>query len=430
MSAMPARVETDPTKYKTPIQLLALFLLVVEGFLGFWIFRATSPVERVVAGTFMFLLLGAFLYFVYKVATMGQSSTTLTPLGVDKDVQVVPKATTESAIQNPAPQDLSGPDGLYTINKPPHDWAIHTMTYAEYMADSLQIHDPDALDSLIGHTRSPKVRDILVFQGPQDFRFIPTPGKTVIDGRKLPTALEVLCPIRLAIVPMERAQPPLFVERSFEHNFALQTASILQQATALRSTRFDSSPHSGKSVAWAQFSQHVEGVTTGGDPSPTFDLNIALVGYEGDVRDHVILMSYVSSADAPNTQLAEEGGTLWTLATSFKSLGASDSQAKKVEYKKNADNAFRQFVAQSGEEMFEREFRFFLARATDWELDDRDTRVRLVRQMKAFEELARVVKYQDDDLAPMWDAVELAEKGSLADLVNEVRKSLAEFKSD
>ncbi|MCP4545565.1 MAG: NUDIX domain-containing protein [bacterium] len=58
----------DPSKIGGPYQLLAAFLIVVESFLGYWIFKSDNSTERIVSGIFMVLIFGMFLFVVLKIS--------------------------------------------------------------------------------------------------------------------------------------------------------------------------------------------------------------------------------------------------------------------------------------------------------------------------------------------------------------------------
>jgi hypothetical protein len=63
------KTKIDLSKITGPYPLLGLFLLVVEGLLGFWLFRANSMIERIVVGSFITLIFGGFLFVLVRIST-------------------------------------------------------------------------------------------------------------------------------------------------------------------------------------------------------------------------------------------------------------------------------------------------------------------------------------------------------------------------
>jgi hypothetical protein len=57
----------NPSKISGPYSLLTVFLLVVESFLGYWIFKADNSTERMLSGLFMVFIFATFLIVVLKV---------------------------------------------------------------------------------------------------------------------------------------------------------------------------------------------------------------------------------------------------------------------------------------------------------------------------------------------------------------------------
>src|SRR2546428_746001 len=101
--------------------LLGLFLLIVEGLLGYWLHKAQDEGERIVAGVLMTLLLCGVLYVVVVVARLELGSKQRMPSGPSKDVKGIQEAS-KKEIDSPPPESISSPDGSYIIDKPPEDW--------------------------------------------------------------------------------------------------------------------------------------------------------------------------------------------------------------------------------------------------------------------------------------------------------------------
>jgi hypothetical protein len=74
------RTKVDVTKITGPYALLGLFLLITEGLLGFWFFRAGDKMERMVVGGFMTLIFVLFLYVVMRIATKVEQAGSAQPV--------------------------------------------------------------------------------------------------------------------------------------------------------------------------------------------------------------------------------------------------------------------------------------------------------------------------------------------------------------
>ena len=57
----------DVSKVKGPYPLLAMFLLVINGLLGYWFFRAEGAVERVLAGLMLLAFLAVFVFAIIAI---------------------------------------------------------------------------------------------------------------------------------------------------------------------------------------------------------------------------------------------------------------------------------------------------------------------------------------------------------------------------
>jgi hypothetical protein len=155
-----------------PFQPLALFLLVVEELLGYWLHKADSGFERGFAGVLMTLVLLGVLYVVAK------------PKPVETAMSIKPpdkKEATEAEVSAPAPELMSGPDRSYLINRPPEDWTIQEMTMSDWIGAGLGLKDPAIKEKLF--PSAGQKRDILI---------VDRGHQTTINGQQVPTALEVL----------------------------------------------------------------------------------------------------------------------------------------------------------------------------------------------------------------------------------------------
>ena len=61
------KIKIDPSKITNQYSLLAVFLVVSEGLLGFWMYQAENATERLFVGLFILLILLAFLRYMPKI---------------------------------------------------------------------------------------------------------------------------------------------------------------------------------------------------------------------------------------------------------------------------------------------------------------------------------------------------------------------------
>lgn len=408
------KTKIDLSKITGPYPLLGTFLLVVEGLLGFWFFRAESAIERVVAGSLMTLLLGGFLLVVMRVVMRPKGeevSGPIVPQGLGGKVTPAVEEATEEEIGSPQPQTIGAPDGSYIINKPPEDWIVRELTWADWISEGLRITDPSIKEKL--REISPQVREILTFQPSGEMSVIPIPGKTTIDGRKFPTALEVLIPSRLAILPMDRAQPPLFVERSLTHNFLTVVGELLRIGVWTIHNRVSSGtiPNSQRPYLVAELRQEIEDAIVNGKEGKSVNSNTTVIGIEGELRDYLLIMNYPSLPAVDDPKLERNLQTIRSLVSSFRPLKIISPDEKRMEIKHMADQKFDEHMMKNGEEIFGTEFNLLLLRLRGWDMNDPEKRLRVMKLLKPFEIFAKEINLQDEKIDALWNSLRRAEEG-------------------
>jgi len=286
------KIKVDPTKIKGPYSLLALFLLVVEGLLGYWISLAQSSLERSIAGVLIAIVLLGFLYAFVR--WRKSPIKALRPMqGLSDNVTPAKKEATKIEVEKPQPDMMAGPNRTYLITKPPENWTIHELTYGEWLSENLNISDPVAQQKIIG--QGSNERNILVFNAPITTKIVPIPGQTLIEGRKFLTALGFEVPIRVAVLPLEKAQPPLFIERTLEHNFqAILSQITAQGVVTLRQIHSNVLQGSGRRSITAEFRQDMSNVMVNDIKQDNISSNITVIGIEGEPCDHLLYIYYPS----------------------------------------------------------------------------------------------------------------------------------------
>jgi hypothetical protein len=404
------KTKVNPSEIKGFWSLLALLLIVGETIGLLWLYRAESPVERIAAGILMTLIVLAFL----AVALLGKTGqiptrgTSSEALGVISPAQQV---ATQEQINNPEPQVLSAPDGSYQIDKPPDGWTVRELTMIEFVKQNLSISD-QSTSAVLDRFVPPYLRDrrVLEIRSGRQRSIIPTPGKTKVDGRYVPTALEITFYDRLAVLPLDRAQPPFFISRPFEHNF-FSNMGQLAQAGAM--TLYHVEAGTTQRRLWrADFNQRIANANIDGSDGQDLTCAMSVIGVEGQLQDYLVFVYYASKPDAHDPELHQEKRTLESLVNSFKPREIVGVDERQQEIDKMAEQAHEHFITQYGTQMFLNEFSIALSRLADEDLDDYRIRYRAMELLRPFEDLAKQVGLEEDEeLNELWNSLRKAEEG-------------------
>ena len=147
---------------------------------------------------------------------------------------------------------ISDPDGSYIIKKPVGNWSISSQTFKELVSENLQLKEPFMMEQL---TKNLPDINCLKMAAERKISIIPIPGITKVDGRKIPTSLEMWAAISLTIMPIERFQPPFYSERPLLHNFFQFVTRDFLNASTLRDLKMVTIPNTQRSSIIAEFSQ-------------------------------------------------------------------------------------------------------------------------------------------------------------------------------
>ncbi len=420
----------DASKQYTFWTILAIFIGSVEVLLALWLAQADGAGERIVAGCLMVILLGGFLgiaYYAFLHQTTQATAATALPGALR--LKTVP-ATTEEII-NPGEKRLVGPDKTYTILKPPPDWVQRETPYSDLSLDNQSITDPAIRQQLTAMARqlNPFATNLcLSFTSKRKTSVIPVPGQTLIDGRKLPSALEFTIPTQLCVMPMERYQPPLFFERSFSHNVISMLAQLLAPGVVgLKEFDKISTDHGRQHVVVAQLRQEVHNAIVNGVPGSRVTTNIDVIGRQGEVHDHLLIMTYPSLHKGESAETRNDLHTLRNLANSFKPHELVDPEAYRKEIRAKADQEFSERMTKLGQDSFQAEFGVLVLRMKSWQLDDLQQLTRAVQLLKPFATFAKLAEASNEELDSLWDAVEQAGKGDFGPLKAQLLKAQSEL---
>jgi hypothetical protein len=429
MIRMPGRLKRiDPSSIRGPYPLFALFVLGSEGWLGYWLYRSDGGAERALVGLVMLLILGGLVYVAIR---LNQSEARLVSTsGVVPSIPP-PSATpaTPEDLPSPPPQTIAGPDRSYLINAPPEGWGVRELTRAEWLREALGVQGSETLQTIIESADKSflmQSRDILVLEREKRTILTPIPGRTTIDGRKVPTALGITIQTQLAIIPMERAQPPMFIERSFEHNFFASFGQILGTGTmTLKAIQ-------AGSALQAQMEQKIERVIVDSKTDQDVVNTVELIGIPGNLNDHLLVIKHVTVAG--DSEVAQDLETLKGLVASFRPVVIINPEKKREELAAMINERFKILMADKGQDIFLTEFTVLLLRLQGTNLEDPEQRLHAMKSLKAFELFTQEIDLHDEEMNKFWLALHQAEAGgdstefknSLVEMIETVKTSRQE----
>ncbi len=407
--AMFKRLNLDPKNVTTIFGLLTVFLLALEGILGFWLFVADDSTERIVAGILMTVVLLVFLFTIFKLYELGHNR--LTPAGFPEGLTPAKKEVLPEDINSQLVEKVAGVEGTFRIDRPAESWIVKQVSMNELIRENLDVKDGKMVDEMFGSVDNVN-RNISLFRSKKLISVIPIPGKSKIQGRNVPTALESKVTTQLAIIPLERSKPPLFLEFSLMHNvleFAYEIAK--SSAVKLEDVTKGNIEKSNKEFVQVEMIQYLENVFVDGVVVDKIQVNINVIGIKGDLTDHLLLMRYPTYDSKDGKKMDEDLEILKSLVNSFEPQKIIDAEAKLAASRKKNDLRYEEFLISQGEEIFLIEFRLVMARLMSADLDDPDQRIKAVRSLKPFKSFAKEVKFEHELLDHLWGTLDDAEKG-------------------
>jgi uncharacterized membrane protein YagU involved in acid resistance len=424
----------DFSKITGPYPVLAIFLVVVEGFLGIWLSRAESMLERTIAGVLMVGLLAGFLAALLKMRQQetGQpkSKEIQLPDRPNETINPAGAEVTSQEIANPQPQFLVGPDRLYVINKPPESWDVRELTTRELVSAEWEITHPDFLDETAPSLPTENERENVLFRARRKLHVIPVPGRTLINGGKVLTALELTAHVQLVIQPVDRMSPPFMSERSFEDNFLNVVGHLLASLPiSVRSLHLGTMPNSTRKRYTLEYRQDLKDAIADGREGQDVSLITILVGIEGDIRDHLLRIQYPSSPLMSDAGLEQDVQRLRSLVDSFRPLELLSAAPKQAKLKQLAEQQYHQLITNEGKgkDIFLYELRILILRMQEWNFEDPDTRLRAIKLLKPFETFARHIQYENEEFEKFWRALHKAEQGGDASEFKSYLRTLVEL---
>jgi len=411
--AKPERKTFDPSKITGPFPLLAAMLIVVETAFGVWLVLSQNSIERIVLGLIMATILVCVLIVTLRITRIMHTTVApQVPQASGNDVTPAKEASTESELKSLPSDVMAGPGGFYTINMPPKKWQIRNWTLKELVMDSWQINDTLFTKSILQAVED--VPNVLTMDSGK-FSILPVPGKTKINGRKIPTGLEVILKNRISVIPLSKYTPFMSEGISLEHN-ALKAFSsfIITPVYNIQKISQGEIPHSGRRYISLELKQDLEWFNYGEILLEKLQSNILAIIVEGDVSDFLVLISYASTFGKVTDLdwLSGEVKILAELASSLRPLKIPNPEMVRQEMSLKATTDFERIMTKGGRLAFNLEWHFLIARLSSFNLEKSDDRSQAIALLKPFIALANELKIEEPSLLGIASAVKQAEKGN------------------
>ena len=421
-------LNVDPSKVNNIYALLTVFLLASEGLLGFWFSQGKFPAERIVAGILMTIILLGFLFLIFKLAKE-KAIINPVPTALNDTLNTAQKEVSIEEIKIIGAEQISGPEGTYTINAPPNHWILKTVSMSGLVLENFGINDSNLGNVQEASPITPE--NILLLKSNYRIEIVPIPGKTIINGTMIPTALMTNSPLQLAIIPFERLQPPFYSENSFEHNVFKYAGEILKTGVVKMQNQIAGKiPGSGRDFIQIEFIQELEHVDMLINEQriadcPRVHVYTNLIAIKGDIIDHFLLMNYPTiTNDISISFLENELNELKSLVNSFKPLKIKDPlkllSAIKEKGKINCANV----IKQSGFNMFMSEFYIVLRRLELNDATSLEDKKMIINNLRPFQDFYQLLNEKDDQFDDFWLAFAEAEKGNFENLLDQLEDFL------
>lgn len=402
----------DPAKLTTAYGVLGGTLVVIEGLLAAWLYQATDSTERVFLGSFMVLMILAVIVAVVVLQRVRSTERIALKIAESsQEIRLESDGASEQQISHPDPEMMGAPDGSYMIAQPPAGWSVRETTLAELISEQLATDEAP-----LNESHFPKIGGIRLFESDRKIHVTPILGKTTINGRKLPLILTTELNSRLAVMPIQRLQPPFYFERPLVHNAFSVMVSMIIHGQVLVSTSAGNLPRSEREVFVAEFTEDLRHVRVGHKEVEHLTTTSSVIAIEGDVFDYVLLLRHVYASGQDDPASEQEARALASLVESFKPLTVPDAEAKKKEIRYKADQHFEDLISETGQAMFFGQLGIALRRLKLVDLSQVDGVARAIRQLKPFRELAEDMAIKESELNDLWKSIDQADEGNLDDL--------------
>jgi hypothetical protein len=361
----------------TAPKVLGLAVAAVAAVCLAWLALADSAIERGIAGGLVILCIAFLAVMLTRVAGPATPSTAVGAT----TVQVAQSEVAEQT-QGTKGDQVVGPDGSFYVDRPPSDWKMLTLTMREFVAEELGTSDEVLVNEAAGAWPD---SELLVMRSPSVATLKPIPGRTKCWGRVLYSALINDIKLQFVVIPISRAQAPLFFSNTLEDNF-IKSIGPFSFAGVTRLTRLESgrARDTGKRQWFAEFEQQLEDIEVNGAVSSSTTIRNSLWVVEGDIQDYFLRLTHTEVLGADADAIKKYAKTLSELAESFRPLGLSNKDSAAERAQRDATARYDELAGRAKSSLLLQELVVAITRFGGRNLDDPDVLLDALRQFEVF----------------------------------------------
>ena len=112
----------------------------------------------------------------------------------------------------------------------------------------------------------------------------------------------------------------------------------------------------------AEFRQELQYMSVNGKEIRSVHNSLVMIAVEGDVRDHLLMLTYPSMPGTPDPELEQDLKYLNELVNSFRPIKVANPEEARLEIARKAEEAYQEFLAGNATTMFTTELTVALLR--------------------------------------------------------------------
>ena len=297
----------------------------------------------------------------------------------------------------------------------------------------MDIQDPESIKQILG-TQANNSENILLLKSNRKVEAIPIPGSSIINGVMIPTALITNFPIQLAIIPLERLQPPFYSEYSFEHNVYNFVGEIIKNGLMkFQNQQFGKIVDSGREFLQVEMLQELEHIDINIDEQTIKDCSRVqyhtnVIAIKGDIIDHLLLMQYPTFDNNSGFEfMANDISVLKSLISSFSPLKISDPVKMINEIKEKGKLNYEKLLQTGNSDMFKNEFFLVMKKIKELNPKNSSDKKRMIMMLKPFKRFYELTGLDLVQLNQLWMSVDEAEKGNDQGMLVNVERLISDI---
>jgi hypothetical protein len=291
--------------------------------------------------------------------------------------------------------DIARPSAGWTVNSTTLEAIIEQVVGARMPKESL-----------------PNISSILVFNFGAPHVWVPQPGRTRLNGRRIPILLGEVISRKLQISTMNHRQPPFFVDRTLCDNALSLTFGLIlpgiAKVSAIQPARL---PQTNREVIVFEMEQLLENILIDGREQEFARVRTYITAIRGDLYDYILsaINVQIGRDDDPEARQFEK--EVRKLFESFRPLSVPDPTAKAREDRERSDQAFEEIISTKGGDFLRAQLSIALAKIEKMDFNTPAGLAQVVALLQPFRAFDRMLpSAADDELNELWTALEKAER--------------------